>query len=153
MFKGHAICNLDNKSRLVLPAKFRKYIQTEADNKVVLTRGVPECILVYPVNIWDAVQAKLMNYNYFLPDERSFIKEFLFFANDVELDSQNRILLPSTLIDFAKIKKEVIVTGMIDKLEIWDPEMMKIEDGKQTKTYGEIAQKVSESIYSKITNT
>ena len=153
MFKGHAICNLDNKSRLVLPAKFRKYIQTEADNKVVLTRGVPECILVYPVNIWDMVQTKLMNYNYFVPDERSFIKELLYYANDVELDSQHRILLPSPLIEFAKIKKEVVVTGMIDKLEIWDPEMMRAEDVKQTKTYGEIAQKVTESIYSKITNT
>ena len=153
MFKGHAICNLDNKSRLVLPAKFRKYIQNDADNKVILTRGVPECILVYPQNIWDKVQSILMNYNYFIPDERLFIKGLLFHANDYELDSQHRILLPSDLIEFAHIKKEVVVVGMIDKLEIWDPEMMKNDDENQKSSYAEIAQKVTESIYSKLSNT
>jgi MraZ protein len=149
MFLGHTYCNLDNKSRLVLPSKFRKYINSEINNKLILTRGVPECILVYPQDAWDKVLAKLMNYNYFDPDERNFIKELLFFASECEIDSQNRILLPANLIEFAHIKKEVIVNGMIDKLEIWNPEEMKTEDAKQKSTYAEIAKTVSESIYNK----
>lgn len=152
MFLGHTYCNLDNKSRLVVPSKFRKYINFETNNKLILTRGVYECILIYPQEAWNKVVERLQNYNYFDEEHRDFIKESLFYANEVEIDSQNRILLPAQLIEFAHIKKEVIVNGMIDKIEIWDPDEMKAQDAKQKRTYAEIAKKVSEDIYNKKPN-
>jgi len=149
MFQGHSICSLDAKSRLVLPSKFRKYIKTEANNKLILTRGMDECILVYPQDEWDKVNSVFSSYNVFNAEQRYFMREFLFYVNECDLDSQNRILLPAQLIEFAHVKKEVIVLGMLDKIEIWDPETKKSYDEKRYGTYEDIAQKVSETILNK----
>ncbi|MDZ4712475.1 MAG: division/cell wall cluster transcriptional repressor MraZ [bacterium] len=148
MFQGHSLCNLDSKSRIILPAKFRKYIKPEADNKVVLTRGMDECLLVYPLDEWEKVKTGLTRYNQFNTDQRFFIRQFLNFVNECELDSQNRILIPPQLLDFAKLKKEVVVLGLLDKMEIWDPEIKDSYDKSMSKSYEEIAEKVSEIINS-----
>lgn len=148
MFQGHSICSIDAKSRLILPAKFRKYIKPEADNKIILTRGMDECLLVYPLDEWEKVKNGLTRYNSFNSDQRFFVRQFLAFVNECELDSQNRIVIPSQLIDFAKLKKEVIVLGLLDKLEIWDPKIKERYDNSMTKSYEEIAEKVSEIINS-----
>ncbi len=146
MFQGHSICNLDAKSRLILPAKFRKYMKPEAANKLVLTRGMDECVLVYPLDEWDKFKVGLMRYNQFNSEQRFFLRQFLSYVNECELDSQNRIVVPPQLMEFAKLKKEVVVLGQLDKMEIWDPEIKKQYDNSMSKSYEEIAEKVSEII-------
>lgn len=148
MFQGHSICSLDAKSRIILPAKFRKYIKPEADNKVILTRGMDECLLVYPLDVWEKVKEGLSRYNQFNPDQRFFIRQFLNYVNECELDSQNRILIPPQLVQFAKLKKEVTVLGLLDKMEIWDPEIKERYDTSNPSTYEQVAEKVSEIINS-----
>ncbi|MBS1551529.1 MAG: division/cell wall cluster transcriptional repressor MraZ [Bacteroidetes bacterium] len=148
MFQGHSNCSIDAKSRLILPAKFRKYIKPEADNKLILTRGMDECLLVYPLDEWEKVKTGLTRYNQFNSDQRFFIRQFLNFVNECELDSQNRIVIPPQLLQFAKLKKEVIVLGLLDKMEIWNPEIKNAYDSSMTKSYEEIAEKVSEIINS-----
>ncbi|MBK7159424.1 MAG: division/cell wall cluster transcriptional repressor MraZ [Ignavibacteria bacterium] len=77
-----------------------------------------------------------------------FIRQFLNYVNEFELDSQNRIVIPPQLLQFAKLKKEVTVLGLLDKMEIWDPEIKQSYDNSMTKSYEEIAEKVSEIINS-----
>ena len=149
MFQGHSICNIDAKSRLILPVKFRKFIKPEAGNKLILTRGMDECLLVYPLDEWDKVKSGLIRFNQFNTDQRNFIRQFLNYVNECELDSQNRIVIPPQLIEFAKIKKEVVVLGLLDKMEIWDPEIKQRYENSMTNSYEEIAEKVSEIINSK----
>ncbi len=148
MFQGHSVCNLDTKSRLMLPTKFRKFMKPEADNKLVLTRGLDECLLMYPLDEWEKVKTGLSSYNQFNAEQRFFVRQFLSLVNEVELDSQNRILIPPQLMQFAKLKKEVIVVGLLDKMEIWDPEIKQNYDTSMSKSYEEIAEKVSEIINS-----
>ncbi len=148
MFQGHSVCNLDTKSRLMLPTKFRKFMKPEADNKLVLTRGLDECLLMYPLDEWEKVKTGLSSYNQFNAEQRFFIRQFLSLVNEVELDSQNRILIPPQLMQFAKLKKEVIVLGLLDKMEIWDPDIKQNYDTSMSKSYEEIAEKVSEIINS-----
>ncbi len=150
MFQGHSVCSLDAKSRLMLPTKFRKYMKPEADNKLVLTRGLDECILMYPLDEWEKLKTGLLSYNQFNSEQRYFIRQFLSLVNEVELDSQNRILIPSQLMQFAKLKKEVIVIGLLNKMEIWDPEVKNNYDNSMSRSYEEIAEKVSEIINSRI---
>lgn len=111
-----------------------------------------ECILVYPQDEWDKVKSVLSSYNVFNAEQRYFMREFLFFVNECDIDSQNRILLPAQLTEFAHVKKEVVVLGMLDKIEIWDPETKKLYDEKRYGTYEDIAQKVSETILNKKTD-
>lgn len=148
MFQGHSICTLDAKSRLILPAKFRKYISPEANNKLILTRGLDECILVYPLNEWENVKQGLLQFNQFNTQQRYFVRQFLNFVNEAELDSQNRIIIPHQLQEFAKIKKEVMVLGLLDKMEIWDPETKDKYDNSQDQSFEEVAENVSEIINS-----
>lgn len=148
MFQGHSTCSLDAKSRLILPSKFRKYIKPEADNKIILTRGMDECLLLYPQDEWEKVKVGLTRYNQFNTDQRFFIRQFLNFVNECELDSQNRILIPPQLMQFAKLKKEVTVLGLLDKMEIWDPAIKERYDNSMPNSYEEIAEKVSEIINS-----
>ncbi len=147
MFSGKAICNLDSKSRLIFPSRFRKYISPEANNRLYLTSGMDGSILVYPGNIWEKYVEKLSVYNVFDPDQRQFLRIFLENATECELDSQNRILIPQDLIEFGGLEKEVIIIGLIDKLEIWNPERKKQYDEQSKITYEEVARKVTNDIF------
>ncbi|MBV6479612.1 MAG: Transcriptional regulator MraZ [Ignavibacteria bacterium] len=144
MFQGHSICTIDAKSRLILPAKFRKFIKPEAGNKLILTRGMDECLLVYPLDEWDKVKSGLSSYNQFNSNQRFFIRQFLNYVNECELDSQNRLLIPPQLMQFAKLNKEVIVLGLLDKMEIWDPKIKENYDKSMPESYEQIAEKVFE---------
>lgn len=146
MFQGHAICNLDNKSRVILPAKFRKNISPEADNKLVITRGLDSCIYVYPQDEWNKLISAIKNFNTFNTEERDFQRRFLMYVTECELDSQGRILLSPQLIEYANIKKEVVILGLLDKMEIWDPEMKKKYDDGQKLSFEEVASKVAEKV-------
>lgn len=152
MFQGHSVCNLDAKSRLIMPAKFRKNIKPEACNKVILTKGMDQCVLVYPNDVWEKVAKGMEKYDQFQSDERFFVREFLINVSECELDSQNRIVIPQHLMNEAKLKKEVIVLGLLDKMEIWDPEVKSRYDKSKSSTYEEIAEKVSEIINSRSNN-
>lgn len=144
MFQGHSILSLDNKSRFILPAKFRKFIKPEADNKLIITRGLDDCLLLYPMDEWEKLTAGLVNYNQFNPQQRNFIRQFFMYVHECELDSQNRILIPTQLIEFGKLKREIMIIGLIDKMEIWNPETKSEYDNKQDLTFEEVAEKVSE---------
>ncbi|MEB2330304.1 MAG: division/cell wall cluster transcriptional repressor MraZ [Ignavibacteriaceae bacterium] len=144
MFQGHSILSLDSKSRFILPAKFRKFIKPEADNKLIITRGLDDCLLLYPMDEWEKLTAGLVNYNQFNPQQRNFIRQFFMYVHECELDSQNRILIPTQLIEFGKLKREIMIIGLIDKMEIWNPETKSEYDNKQDLTFEEVAEKVSE---------
>ena len=121
----------------------------EADNKLVFTRGMDQCIMVYPLDEWERVKKGLTNYNVFNSQERFFMRQFLMFVHECELDSHNRFLLPSQLIEFAQIKKEVLILGMLTKMEIWDPVLKEKYDNQHPETFEDVAQSVTENILNK----
>lgn len=149
MFQGHSISTVDVKSRIVLPSKFRKEIKPEANNKLVLTRGLDGCIMVYPLDEWERVKKGLTAYNVFNSQERFFMRQFMMYVHECELDTHNRFLLPSQLTQFAHIKKEVLILGMLSKIEIWDPETKENYDKLNPETFENVAQLVTENILNK----
>ena len=101
---------------------------------------------MYPNNEWEKVQTSLSCLNVFDSSERHFLREFLSYVSICELDTQNRILLPQKLIDYAQFKKEVILIGLLDKIEIWAPELKKVYDDKQNIPFEKIAEMVTRNI-------
>ncbi|HQY21695.1 MAG TPA: division/cell wall cluster transcriptional repressor MraZ [Ignavibacteria bacterium] len=144
MFIGHSVCNLDAKSRLILPAKFRKNINPEADNKLVLTKGMDGCVAVYPYDEWERENDRLASLNKFNIEDRYFLRDFMFNATECEIDSQNRILIPSSIIVIGGLKKEILLTGAMKFMEIWDPERKNIYDNSIQTPIEEIAERVTE---------
>lgn len=152
MFQGHSIVVLDSKSRIVLPTKFRSKMSPESNNKIVLTRGLNGCLMLYPLDEWERVKKGLMNFNVFNEKERFFMRQFMMYVHECELDSHNRFLLPSQLIEFAHIKKEILLLGMLQNIEIWNPEIKSEYDNQNPEPFENVAQSVTEKILNKNIN-
>ncbi|MBN1633546.1 MAG: division/cell wall cluster transcriptional repressor MraZ [Ignavibacteria bacterium] len=146
MFYGHAICSLDKKSRIIFPSKFRKYIRQEANNKLILSRGLDGCINVHTYDEWEKFELKLSKLNTFDPKKRYFMREAMLYVNECELDSQNRILIPPQLVKYSGLKDEVLIIGLLNKLEIWNPDFKESYNKRQELTYEDLAQQLSEEL-------
>jgi len=107
---------LDSKKRLAVPAKLRK----ELGERAVITRGLDQCLFLYPQSEWDKLAEKLGQLPLGQGDTRSFVRLMLAGAAEVEFDSLGRILIPEHLKKYADLKQKVIVVGVFNRLEIWD---------------------------------
>ncbi len=107
---------LDTKKRLSLPKKFRK----ELGKKVVVTRGLDNCLFMYPMSQWKETAKKLQNLSFTQADTRGFNRFMLSGAVEVDIDSVGRILVPEYLKDFAGLKAKVVFAGVQDRVEIWN---------------------------------
>lgn len=116
MLLGEYLHTLDTKKRLSLPAKFRK----EVGKKIVITKGLDNCLFVYPLKAWEKISEKLGNLSIGQADQRGFNRFLLSGAVEVDVDSVGRILIPDFLKDFASLKSRVVVAGVNDRLEIWN---------------------------------
>ena len=116
MFIGEYQHNLDEKGRIALTAKFR----SDLKNGAVVTRGLDSCLFIYTQKEWQKLVEKLGGLPMTQAKSRAFNRFILGSAMDVELDSQGRILLPDYLRQFASLKKEAVIAGLYNRLEIWD---------------------------------
>jgi MraZ protein len=129
---------IDNKKRLALPVKFRG----ELGDKVIITRGIENCLVVYTEKEWQIVAEKLSNLPISQIEARSFARIILSGAMEVSLDKLGRILIPDYLKNYSNLKKNVTICGLSTRLEIWDSE--KWED------YRKNAEKGVEELVSKL---
>lgn len=116
MLIGEYRHTIDVKKRLSFPAKFRK----EIGKKMVITRGLDNCLYIYSPKEWNKVSEKLSHLSMGQSDTRGFTRFMLSGALEVGLDSLGRILVPDFLKDFAHLKSKVVLVGINDHVEIWD---------------------------------
>ncbi len=116
MFIGQYSHLIDPKKRLAVPSKFRKQLGA----KVVITRGIDNCLFVYPMKEWNDLAEKLSKLPISKSNTRAFSRLMLAGAMDTEIDSQGRILIPDYLKEYAALKDKVIIAGLYNRLEIWD---------------------------------
>jgi MraZ protein len=138
MFIGEYSHTIDPKKRLALPSKFRG----ELGSKVVVTRGLDNCLFVYPIKVWEEIATKLGTLPVGEASTRSFIRVMLAGAADIELDSQGRILIPEYLKNDGGLAKDVTIVGLFNRLEIWDSNEWKAYKSKAEKNTGEIAEEL-----------
>jgi MraZ protein len=117
---GEFECRLDDKSRIILPSALKKQISPEAHDKFVINRGFEGCLVLYPQNVWDETTARMNKLNLFVKDHRQFVRAFNNGATPLILDSQNRLLLPKPLLDYAAIDREIILFAYSDRIEVWN---------------------------------
>ena len=116
MLIGEYQHTLDAKKRLAVPAKLRK----EIGEKAVLTRGLDNCLFLYPLQEWQRLTEKLGQLPVGQGNTRSFLRLILAGAVEVELDQLGRILVPDYLKNYAELKQRVVIAGVYNRLEIWD---------------------------------
>ena len=140
MFIGEYSHTIDNKRRLAIPSKFRR----ELGKKAVITRGLDNCLFVFPEEEWGVLAKKLGTLPLGQSDARGFIRLMLAGAMDVSLDGLGRILVPDYLREYASLKKQVVVTGVFNRLEVWDETLWKQYKGRSEKEIGNMAERLGE---------
>ncbi len=140
MLIGEYIHTLDPKKRIALPAKFRK----ELGKKVVITRGLDNCLFVYPMKQWQKVTEKLGQLPMGQADTRGFGRFMLAGAVESDIDSIGRILVPDFLKDFAGLKTHIAVLGVNDRVELWDEKVWATYKGRIEKQADALAEKLGE---------
>jgi MraZ protein len=138
MFIGEYQHSIDPKKRLAVPSKFRD----ELKNKVVVTRGLDKCLFIYPIKAWEELAGKLGTLPVGERATRSFIRLMLAGAVDVEIDRQGRVLVPDYLKSYAGLSRNVVITGVYNRLEIWDEKRWKIYKKSAEKNTDEIAEQL-----------
>ena len=141
-FKGSYTYAVDDKGRVNLPAKLRKYVSPEANETFVVTRGFEKCLFVYPIDEWNKLEHNLRNLSSYDPEHRRFIRALLELASESQLDAQARLSIPQELREYANIESEVRIIGTLDKIELWNPKVYDDYRNNQQEPYENIAAKV-----------
>lgn len=115
MLIGEYHHTIDEKGRIILPSKFREELKEE----FFVTRGLEECLFVYPKTEWDKITNKLKSLPFTKKDARSFARFFLSGATATVFDKQGRINITSPLASYAGLEKDCVIIGVGDRLEIW----------------------------------
>jgi len=117
MFMGEFHYSIDEKGRITIPSKLRY----ELGENFILTRGLDGCLFIYPNNEWTTIVKKYKE----LPntkDARNFMRFFLSGANVCELDKQGRLNISQPLMNYADLKKDCVIIGVNERIEIWSKE-------------------------------
>ena len=121
MFIGEYSHSLDSKNRIMIPSKFR----SKLGERFILTKGLDHCLFIYTMDEWAKFEEKLANLPFTSKDARLFTRFFLSGAEEVEMDSQGRVLIPQSLREHANLTKDIVSIGVSNRIEIWDQESWK----------------------------
>ncbi len=120
MFYGEYKHNIDIKGRLVLPSKFRDTCRDHEIETFFLTRGLDNCIFMFSESEWHLQEQKFKNMSFTKKESRIFNRMFFSGAVDVNPDKQGRFIIPQYLKEYASIKRETMILGVSNRIEIWD---------------------------------
>lgn len=138
MFMGEFQHSIDEKGRLIVPAKFRE----DLGEKFIITRGLDNCLFVYPLPQWKILEDKIKELPTSHADTRAFVRMFFSGAVEAEVDKQGRVVVPSHLREHARIERDVYVIGVSTKVEIWSKDSWENYENQAQQSYESIAEKI-----------
>ena len=142
MFYGEYLHSIDRKGRLILPAKFRETAKAHFIEKFFVTRGLDKCLFMFSEEEWRTQENKFKTISFTKQQARTFNRLYFSGAIEVIPDKQGRILVPQYLKDFAEIKKDVILVGISNRIEIWAKDKWYAFYGTSRPSFEEIAEKL-----------
>lgn len=144
MFYGEYVHTLDRKGRLIIPSKFREVFKEHYVEKIFITRGLDKCLFVFTEEEWKSQESKFKTMSFTKAEHRKFNRLYFSGAIDTIPDKQGRILLPLYLKDYAGIKKDIVIVGVSNRIEIWAKETWFEYYGSHKESYEDIAEKLVE---------
>ncbi|MBB5172182.1 division/cell wall cluster transcriptional repressor MraZ [Texcoconibacillus texcoconensis] len=136
MFLGEYRHTIDDKGRIIIPAKFRDGL----GSSFIVTRGLDHCLFVYPLEEWKQLEQKLKNLPFTKKDARAFTRFFFSGATECELDKQGRANIASTLRSYAQLDKECVIIGVSNRVEIWSESIWESYYAESEESFAEIAE-------------
>lgn len=139
---GEYEINIDAKGRLKLPVGYLKQLNAGEDAEFVLSRGFEKCLSFYTIEQWKVVEAQIASINEFTPEGRRLKRMLMSGATKLSPDSAGRVLLPKQMIGHAGMKKEIVFSAQMNKVEIWDLDTYKKVSEFDADEMSELASKV-----------
>ena len=143
MFLGTYEPKLDEKGRVILPAKFRE----ELSNGLVLTRGQERCIYVFSAREFESMSEKIRQAPVTSKQARDYMRVFLSGASAETPDKQHRVTIPATLRSYAGLDRDLAVLGAGSRVEIWDAEAWQTYLAEQEAAFAETAEEVIPGLF------
>ncbi|MFA5095023.1 MAG: division/cell wall cluster transcriptional repressor MraZ [Candidatus Omnitrophota bacterium] len=140
MFYGEYEHTIDKKGRIIIPSKFRDFFKEYEIKKIYVTRGLDKCLFLFTEDEWKAQESKFKSIPFTKSESRKFNRLYFSGAVQAEYDAQGRILLPKYLKDFAEIKRDIVVIGVSNRIEIWSKEVWRNYYEGSKGSYEEIAE-------------
>jgi MraZ protein len=136
-FLGEFECRLDSKSRISLPAGLHRQLPPEAKEHFVINRGFEKHLTLYHITQWEIISTEINRLNLYVKKNRQFARYFFRGASELKLDSNNRLLLPKRLLDYADIQEKIVLFAYSNRIEVWAEELYNelIEDEPEDFAY------------------
>ena len=142
-FIGTYECKADVKGRIMVPAALKKQLSKSLNKGFVIKRAVfNKCLELYPLNQWEALMEKVNKLNRFNKKNNDFIRRFTAGVKLLEIDATGRLLIPKDLTNHAKISKKVVVSSVVNILEIWDKVLYEKAIDEATTDFASLAEEV-----------
>jgi len=143
MFLGTHAPKLDEKGRIILPAKFRD----ELASGLVLTRGQEHCVYVFSQREFEALHEKIRQAPVTSKQARDYLRVFLSGASAEVPDKQNRVTIPQTLRSYAGLDRDLVVIGAGSRAEIWDAQAWETYLAEQEATFANTTEEVIPGLF------
>ncbi len=140
MFIGEYQYTIDEKKRMAIPPKLRDVL----GKKAIITRGLDQCLWLYPLKEWGVLAKKLSQLPLSQADARGFARIMLTGAMEVNIDNMGRILVPDYLKNYATLQKKIVIAGVYNRIEIWDEIKWRDYTQKTENEVGDIAERLKE---------
>jgi MraZ protein len=122
MLRGNYPARIDSKGRLKVPTAFRRYLEEKHGSAVYLTSLTGECVRIYPMPEWEAIEKRLSLLPSMDPARRKFLDRTNYYGQQSSMDSQGRVLIHPLLRKSAAVVGDVVVLGYLSYLEVWELE-------------------------------
>ncbi len=142
MLLGEFEVTLDAKGRFMLPVGFKRQLPENGSSRFVLSRGFEACLTLYTEAQWQKVAAVVNRLNEFNPKSRQFKRVFLNGATFVEPDAAGRLLVPKTMLEYAKLNKDLVFSAQMDKVELWDADAFRAQTAINSDDLSQLANDV-----------
>lgn len=140
MFMGEFHHTIDQKGRMIVPAKFRELL----GESFVLTRGLDQCLFGYSLDEWKALENKLKTLPFTKKDARAFTRFFFSGATECEVDKQGRVNIAPPLRDYAGLEKDCVIIGVSNRFEIWSKSNWDTYFSMSAESFTEIAESMED---------
>jgi MraZ protein len=140
-FTSEYECKLDTKGRLVLPAKIKANLPEVSTHELVIRKGFEPYLILYPMLEYKKIHGRISALSDFNEEQRKLKRTFFMGIAQVDLDNAGRILVPKAMLTHAKIDKDVILVGVGNHVEIWNPEELEKSQLNDLQEYSDLAAK------------
>ena len=139
---GEYECRIDGKGRLIIPTRLKRQLPPEAQEKLVINRSLDKCLVLFTKADWEKESERLDGLNMFNAQHRQFIRLYHNGANEIAVDTSDRILIPKNLKEYAEINTDVVLFAYGNRIEIWSEKVYQQELSTNPEAFAGLAEQV-----------